>query len=60
MSYYETLAKIRNALKKRLPPAGMMLMGVPAAEFTKSELLKLIADLIEQNVALKYEAVKRG
>ena len=56
MSYHAALAKIRAVLRERPAPFGLKLMGVPATEFTKSELLKLMADLLIQNQALNQQA----
>lgn len=56
MSHHDQLAEIRAKLRGRPAPFGLMLMGVPASEFTKGELLKLMVDLIMQNQALNAQA----
>ena len=53
--YFATLAHVRKALRAKPAPLGMELMGIPVREFTKSELLKLMADMILQNALLKKQ-----
>ena len=54
-SYFATLAHVRKALRDKPAPLGMELMGIPATEFTKGELLKLMADLALENATLKQQ-----
>lgn len=54
-SYFDTLTKVRGALRHKPAPLGMELMGIPAQEFTKSELLKLMVGLALENKRLKQQ-----